>query len=75
MHIPERVNAIVNRLVKTKVVRDVDHEQEKVDRIKAESAKRKAAALEQVRFIYFSEYFYVIKSACLVVVGIEKSGR
>ncbi|KAF8595221.1 DUF814-domain-containing protein [Ceratobasidium sp. AG-I] len=47
VHIPERVNAIVNRLTKTKVVRDVDHEQEKVDRIKAESAKRKAAALEK----------------------------
>ncbi|KAG9100241.1 Coiled-coil domain-containing protein 25 [Ceratobasidium sp. UAMH 11750] len=47
VHVPERVNAIVNRLNKTKVVRDVDHEQEKVDRIKAESAKRKAAAIEQ----------------------------
>ncbi|CAE6379988.1 unnamed protein product [Rhizoctonia solani] len=47
VHVPERVNAIVNRLNKTKVVREVDHEQEKVDRIKAESAKRKAAALEK----------------------------
>ncbi|KAG8685550.1 hypothetical protein FRC11_010424, partial [Ceratobasidium sp. 423] len=47
LHVPERVNAIVNRLNKTKVVREVDHEQERVDRIKAESAKRKAAALEQ----------------------------
>ncbi|KAG8775324.1 hypothetical protein FRC12_001547 [Ceratobasidium sp. 428] len=47
VHVPERVNAIVNRLNKTKVVRDVDHEQEKVDRIKTESAKRKAAAIEQ----------------------------
>ncbi|KAG8778422.1 hypothetical protein FRC12_024984 [Ceratobasidium sp. 428] len=47
LHVPERVNAIVNRLNKTKVIRDVDHEQEKVDRIKAESAKRKAAAIEQ----------------------------
>ncbi|KAF8669734.1 hypothetical protein RHS04_08728 [Rhizoctonia solani] len=49
VHVPERVNAIVNRLNKTKVVREVDHEQEKVDRIKAESAKRKAAALEKAR--------------------------
>ncbi|KAG8696435.1 Coiled-coil domain-containing protein 25, partial [Ceratobasidium sp. 395] len=47
VHVPERVNATVNRLNKTKVVRDVDHEQEKVERIKAESAKRKAAAIEQ----------------------------
>ncbi|QRV92141.1 coiled-coil domain-containing protein [Ceratobasidium sp. AG-Ba] len=47
VHVSERVNAIVNRLNKTKVVRDVDHEQERVDRIKAESAKRKAAAIEK----------------------------
>ncbi|KAH7337242.1 cytoplasmic protein [Rhizoctonia solani] len=47
IHIHERVNAIVNRLNKTKVVREVDHEQERVDRIKVESAKRKAAALEK----------------------------
>ncbi|KAJ1303092.1 hypothetical protein OPQ81_011293 [Rhizoctonia solani] len=47
VHIPERVNVIVNRLNKTKVVREVDHEQERIDRIKAESAKRKAAALEK----------------------------
>lgn len=49
VHVAERVNAIVNRLNKTKVVREVDHEQERVDRIKAESAKRKAEALEKVR--------------------------
>ncbi|GAB1525603.1 hypothetical protein RhiTH_008766 [Rhizoctonia solani] len=53
VHVPERVNAIVNRLNKTKVVREVDHEQEKVDRIKAESAKRKAAALEKARRIVY----------------------
>ncbi|CAE6470252.1 unnamed protein product, partial [Rhizoctonia solani] len=47
VHIPERVNAIVNRLNKTKIVREVDHEQERIDRIKVESAKRKAAALEK----------------------------
>ncbi|CAE6447478.1 unnamed protein product [Rhizoctonia solani] len=47
VHIPERVNAIVNRLNKTKVVREVDYEQERIDRIKAESAIRKAAALEK----------------------------
>ncbi|CAE6449999.1 unnamed protein product, partial [Rhizoctonia solani] len=47
VHVAERVNAIVNRLNKTKIVREVDHEQERIDRIKAESAKRKAAALEK----------------------------
>ncbi|EIN12175.1 cytoplasmic protein [Punctularia strigosozonata HHB-11173 SS5] len=44
VHIPKRENPIVNRLNKTKVERAVDHEQEKVDRLKAESAVRRAAA-------------------------------
>jgi hypothetical protein len=39
---------IVNRLNKTKVERVVDHEQEKVDRIKQESAIRRVAAAEKV---------------------------
>ncbi len=47
VHIAKRENAIVNRLNKTKVERQVDHEQEKVDRIKKESAVRRAAAAEQ----------------------------
>jgi len=37
----------VNRLNKTKEEREVDHEQERVDREKKESAERKAAALKQ----------------------------
>ncbi|KAH7304812.1 hypothetical protein B0J17DRAFT_735977 [Rhizoctonia solani] len=64
-HIPERVNAIVNRLNKTKVVREVDHEQERVDRIKVESAKRKAAALEKVLASFLtrtSAYFDVSRT-------------
>ncbi|KAG8988877.1 hypothetical protein FRB90_002508 [Tulasnella sp. 427] len=47
VHVPQRENAIVNRLDKTKAERDVDHEQEKIDRQKAESAVRRAAAVEQ----------------------------
>ena len=38
----------MNRLNKTKVERQVDHEQERVDRIKAETNVRRAAAAEKV---------------------------
>jgi len=44
IHVPKRENPIVNRLNKTKVERQVDHEQERVERIKQESAVRRAAA-------------------------------
>ncbi|KAF9014483.1 cytoplasmic protein [Hymenopellis radicata] len=47
VHIAKRENPIVNRLNKTKVEKQVDHEQEKVDRIKKESAVRRAAAAEK----------------------------
>ncbi|KDQ62139.1 hypothetical protein JAAARDRAFT_122092 [Jaapia argillacea MUCL 33604] len=49
LHVPKRENPIVNRLNKTKVEQVVDHEQEKIDRIKKESAARRAAAAAQVR--------------------------
>lgn len=48
VHVATRQNVIVNRLNKTKIVKEVDHEQERVDRIKAESAVRRAAAVAQV---------------------------
>jgi len=48
VHIATRENAIVNRLNKTKEERVVDHEQERVDRIKAANAMKRAAALEKV---------------------------
>ncbi|KAI0931009.1 hypothetical protein AcW1_007123 [Taiwanofungus camphoratus] len=47
IHVPKRENAIVNRLNKTKVERQVDHEQERVDRIKRENAVRRAAAAQK----------------------------
>lgn len=47
----KRENPIVNRLNKTKVERQVDHEQERVDRMKKESAIRRAAAAEKVNCI------------------------
>ncbi|KAF8073581.1 cytoplasmic protein [Lyophyllum atratum] len=47
VHVIKRENVVVNRLNKTKVEKVVDHEQERVDRIKAESAVRRAAAAEK----------------------------
>ncbi|KAJ6554976.1 cytoplasmic protein [Mycena vulgaris] len=47
VHVPQRENAIVNRLNKTKSERVVDHEQERVDRLKREAAARRAAAAEK----------------------------
>ncbi|KAI9454041.1 cytoplasmic protein [Lactarius psammicola] len=44
LHIPKRENAIVNRLNKTKVERVVDHEAERIDRVKNENAAKRAAA-------------------------------
>ena len=45
----KRENPIVNRLNKTKQEREVDHEQERVDRIKKETAIKRAAAAQKVR--------------------------
>lgn len=47
VHIPKRENLIVNRLNKTKIERDVDHEQERVDRIKKENAEKRATAAQK----------------------------
>lgn len=49
VHIPKRENQIVNRLNKTKVERQVDHEQERQERVKRENAVKRAAAAAQVR--------------------------
>ncbi|KAF5319916.1 hypothetical protein D9611_011054 [Ephemerocybe angulata] len=47
VYIARRDNAIVNRLNKTKIEKEVDHEQERVDRIKKENAVKRAAANER----------------------------
>ena len=39
----------MNRLNKTKVERQVDHEQERIERVKQENAVRRAAAQQKVR--------------------------
>lgn len=44
VHIPTRENPIVNRLNKTKVEKEVDHEQERADRLKAEATARRIEA-------------------------------
>jgi len=45
VYVPKRENPIVNQLNKTKVEKQVDHEQERVDRIKQENiVKREASA-------------------------------
>ncbi|KAI1788884.1 cytoplasmic protein [Ganoderma leucocontextum] len=46
-HVAKRENVIVNRLNKTKVEREVDHEQERVDRVKKENAEKRAAAAQK----------------------------
>ncbi|KIJ59064.1 hypothetical protein HYDPIDRAFT_118892 [Hydnomerulius pinastri MD-312] len=47
VHVPKRENPIVNRLNKTKVEKQVDHEQEKIDRIKTENAEKRAVATQR----------------------------
>ncbi|KAL1406817.1 hypothetical protein Q8F55_006226 [Vanrija albida] len=47
--ISTRDNAIVNRLNKTKVEKEVDHEAERQERLRAEGRKKKAEAIERDR--------------------------
>ncbi|KAM0751147.1 cytoplasmic protein [Meredithblackwellia eburnea MCA 4105] len=47
VHVPERVNAIVNRLNKTKKVVEVDHEAELIARQKEEGKKKRLEANER----------------------------
>lgn len=49
VYVAKRENPIVNRLNKTKEERQVDHEQEMIDRKKKEDAARRSAAAERVR--------------------------
>ena len=44
-----RENAIINRLNKTKVEKQVDHENERIERIKKENAVKRTAAAAKVR--------------------------
>ena len=51
VHIAKRENVIVNRLNKTKVERVVDHEAERIERVKRENAVKRAAAAAKVRLL------------------------
>ncbi|KAF7974294.1 hypothetical protein HWV62_12438 [Athelia sp. TMB] len=51
VHVETRQNPIVNRLNKTKIEKQVDHEQERIDRIKAEGIVKRAAAAEKASTI------------------------
>jgi hypothetical protein len=46
VHIEKRENPIINRLNKTKLERAVDHEQERIERVKKETARKRAEAAE-----------------------------
>lgn len=48
MHVSTRDNATVNRLNKTKVEKEVDHEAERQDRLREEGKKKKAEATDRV---------------------------
>ncbi|THH21402.1 hypothetical protein EW146_g163 [Bondarzewia mesenterica] len=47
IYVPKRENPIVNRLNKTKVEREVDHEAERIERIKKENVVKRAAAAQK----------------------------
>jgi len=49
VHVPKRENPIVNRLNKTKIEKEVDHEQERIERVKRENAEKRAVAVQNVR--------------------------
>ena len=54
VHVPKRENVIVNRLNKTKVERIVDHEAERIERVKGENAAKRVAAAAKVRSVHVS---------------------
>lgn len=65
MHVSTRENAIINRLNKTKVEKEVDHEAERQARLKVEGRKKKAAAEERVsRRRVVQPYLWTILERC-----------
>ena len=48
VHVQARDNAIVNRLNKTKIEKEVDHESDRQDRLRLEGRKKKVEVLERV---------------------------
>jgi hypothetical protein len=54
VHVQTRDNAIVNRLNKTKVEKEVDHESDRQERLRLEGRKKKVAVLERVRSLHLT---------------------
>ncbi|AAW41900.1 hypothetical protein CNBB1970 [Cryptococcus deneoformans B-3501A] len=48
-HVSTRDNAIVNRLNKTKIEKEIDHEAERQERLRLEGRKKKAEAIERAK--------------------------
>lgn len=71
VHIAKRENPIVNRLNKTKVVREVDHEAERIERVKKENAIKRVAAAEKVRLPFPS----LTVSALTLIITMHTSRR
>ena len=67
VHVPKRENPIVNRLNKTKVERQVDHEQERIERVKKENTARRAAAQQKVRLSFATRWLpgWIVGYRCL----------
>lgn len=51
-HVSTRDNAIVNRLNKTKIEKEIDHEAERQERLRLEGRKKKAEAIERVSLTF-----------------------
>lgn len=51
-HVSTRDNAIVNRLNKTKIEKEIDHEAERQERLRFEGRKKKAEAIERVSLTF-----------------------
>ncbi|GHJ88467.1 hypothetical protein NliqN6_4869 [Naganishia liquefaciens] len=51
VHVPARDNVIVNRLNKTKVEKDVDHEQVRQERLREAGRLKKAEAIENAKLL------------------------
>jgi hypothetical protein len=70
VHVVTRENAIVNRLNKTKLEKEVDHEAERQARLKDEGRRKKAEAIERV-----SRMHSFIAVRCGQLIQPEGSGR
>jgi hypothetical protein len=71
-HVPARDNAIVNRLNKTKVEKEVDHEGDRQARLKEEGRRKKAEALERVRTSSQPRGAHLLSPLAIVVASLTR---